>query len=109
MWKSPTANLKLVDELIPKRGVYAVKVDLDNRIYRGVTNIGYNPTFGDNALSVETHLIDFSRDVLGKIIKINFVRRLRDEITFKSIGELSERIAEDVEKAKTILEFCEKN
>jgi len=84
-------------------------VDLDDRIYRGVTNIGYNPTFGDNALSVETHLIDFSGNVPGKIMRINFVQRLRDEITFKSIDELSEQIAEDVEKAKTILGFCEEN
>ena len=58
---------------------------------------------------METHLIDFSGDVLGKIIKINFVQRLRDEITFESIDELSEQIAEDVKKAKTILGFCEEN
>ncbi len=99
----PTANLKLVDELIPKTGVYAVNVILDKRTYQGVTNIGYNPTFEDNALSIETHIIDFSEDILGKTIKINFIERLRDEKRFNSVEELGEQIARDIADAKEIL------
>ncbi|MBW1999150.1 MAG: bifunctional riboflavin kinase/FAD synthetase [Deltaproteobacteria bacterium] len=86
----PTANLRLVDELIPKRGVYAATVLLEDGVYDGVTNIGYNPTFGGkNPLSVETHLLDFSGDLLGKTIRINFVHRLRDERSFESVEELA--------------------
>jgi len=98
----PTANLRLVDELIPKRGVYAVTVIVQDKTYYGVTNIGYNPTFGDNALSIETHLLDFSEDILGEKIKVNFIHRLRDEKTFKDVQELSDHIARDIQTAKAL-------
>jgi len=96
----PTANLNLIDELIPNRGVYAVSVIMDAKTHNGVANIGYNPTFGNNALSVETHLLDFSEDILGKTIKINFLQRLRDEKTFNTINELSDQIAQDIQQAR---------
>ena len=96
----PTANLKVIDELIPIKGVYAVKVVIDDNTYNGVTNIGYNPTFGENALSVETHVLDFSGDLVGKTIKLSFLERLRDEVVFKSVEELSHQIAEDIRLAK---------
>ena len=54
----PTANIKPVDELIPKQGVYAVIITLDDKDYYGVCNIGRNPTFGNNGLSIETHIFD---------------------------------------------------
>jgi riboflavin kinase/FMN adenylyltransferase len=98
----PTANLKVVDELIPRMGVYAVTVNVEDNTYNGVTNIGTNPTFGEHALSVETHLLDFSGDLLGKTIRINFIQRLRNEKTFKSIEELSNQIAEDIRVAKEL-------
>ena len=96
----PTANLELIDELIPKIGVYAVTVVMDDKQFFGVTNIGHNPTFGNEALSVETHLLDYSGDLLGKTIKVNFLQRLRDEKTFNSIQELSDQIALDIQKAR---------
>jgi riboflavin kinase/FMN adenylyltransferase len=96
----PTANLKLIDELIPKRGVYAVTVDVDDETYYGVSNIGYNPTFGDNALSLETHILDFSGDLLEKTISINFIEHLRNEKTFQSVQELSDQIAKDIQRAR---------
>ena len=98
----PTANLQLIDELVPKVGVYAVSVVLDDKAYYGVANIGYNPTFGNNALSVEIHLLDFSGDLLGKTIKVNFLHFLRDEKTFKSIQELSDQIAQDIQQAREL-------
>ena len=98
----PTANLKVIDELIPIKGVYAVKVVIDDNTYDGVTNIGYNPTFGENALSVETHVLDFSADLVGKTIKLSILERLRDEVVFKSVEELSSQIAEDIRLAKKI-------
>jgi len=98
----PTANLKVIDELIPIKGVYAVKVVIDDNTYNGVTNIGYNPTFGENALSVETHVLDFSWDLVGKTIKLSFLERLRDEVVFNSVEELSDQIAEDIRLAKQL-------
>ena len=105
----PTANLDPMDELIPKRGVYAVTVLLDDKTYKGVTNIGYNPTFGDNVLSVETHLLDFSKDVVGKNIRINFIQRLRDEKTFGSVNELIDQIGQDIQRAKEIFKLREED
>jgi len=101
----PTANLKLVDELIPKEGVYAVTVDLKGEIYQGLTNIGYNPTFKDKTLSVETYIFDLSANILKQRIKINFLSRLRDEITFASAKELSQQIGRDIKQAR---EFFQK-
>lgn len=101
----PTANLRLIDELIPKGGVYAVTVMVNDKTYYGVTNIGYNPTFGDDALSVETHLLDFSEDILDKTIKVNFIQRLRDEKTYRNAKELADQIAQDILKAKELFKI----
>jgi len=98
----PTANLKVVDELIPKEGVYVVTVELNGKIYQGLTNIGYNPTFKDKALSVETHIFDLSADIVGEKIKINFLSRLRDQIPFASARELSEQISRDIQEAREL-------
>ncbi|MBN2032644.1 MAG: bifunctional riboflavin kinase/FAD synthetase [Deltaproteobacteria bacterium] len=96
----PTANLSPQDELLPKTGVYAVTVLIDGKPYSGVTNVGYNPTFRDKFLSVETHLLNFSRDILGKKIKLTFLHRLRDEKTFKSVQELIDQISRDIHEAR---------
>ena len=99
----PTANLELIDELTPKPGVYVVRVMIDDKCFSGVTNIGYNPTFGNNAFSVETHLLNFSGDLVGKTIRVCFIQRLRDERTFRSIEELSEQIHQDIRVAEEVL------
>ncbi len=96
----PTANLKLVDELIPKEGVYVVSVDVGGKIYQGLTNIGRNPTFKDKTLSVETHILDLSADILRQRIRVNFLSRLRDEITFANVKELSQQISRDIKQAR---------
>ena len=99
----PTANLALIDELVPKRGVYVVRVLVEDHIYDGLTNIGYNPTFGDGAFSVETHILDFQEDLLGKEIRVTFIERLRDEKTFKSIEDLVSQIERDIAQATKML------
>lgn len=99
----PTANLRLVDELFPKTGVYAVWTEVDNEFYAGVANIGFNPTFGDTALSVEVHLLDFSGDLYDRGIRVHFVQRIRSERKFASLEELRERIAADVDLGRRIL------
>ena len=99
----PTANLNPHGELLPKKGVYAVKMLIDDALYNGVTNVGVNPTFGDTGLTVETHVLGFAGDLLGKAIKVQFIKRLRDEKAFKSLEELSEQIAQDISQAKEVL------
>jgi len=101
----PTANVRVEDELIPKEGVYVVTVEVGGKIYQGLTNIGYNPTFKGKTLSVETHIFDFSADILKQKIRINFLSRFRDEITFASIKDLSQQISRDVRQAR---EFFQK-
>jgi riboflavin kinase/FMN adenylyltransferase len=98
----PTANLNLMDELLPKPGVYAVRVLIDGVTYDGVTNVGYNPTFGDGPLTVETHVLDFSADLLGKRIQVSFIQRLRDEKTFDGVEALSKQISSDIAEARRL-------
>jgi riboflavin kinase/FMN adenylyltransferase len=99
----PTANLKLVDELFPKPGVYAIWVEARGEVHMGVANIGKNPTFGNDALSVEAHILDFSGDLYDTDIRVHFVQRIRDERKFSGIDELKARIAKDVELGRQIL------
>jgi len=101
----PTANLRLTDELIPKEGVYIVLIDIGGKIYQGLTNIGYNPTFKDKTFSVETYIFDLSANILKQKIKVNFLSHLRDEITFASSKKLSQQIDQDVNQAR---EFFQK-
>jgi len=100
----PTANIELIDELVPKLGVYAVHVIVDNQTLNGVTNIGFNPTFGKGPFSVETHLLDFEGDLLGKKIQIKFMERLRDERPFGSVKDLSHQIGQDILKARKVFD-----
>jgi riboflavin kinase/FMN adenylyltransferase len=99
----PTANINLQDELCPKTGIYAVTVEYHNRLYRGVANIGYSPTFDDNEFTVEVHLLDFSENIYGEKIRVNFIERIRDEKKFADISELKDQINRDIKTADTIL------
>ena len=98
----PTANLIPGDELIPKKGVYAVIAVMDSREYFGVCNIGNNPTFGANSLTIETHMLDFKGETVGKDLTVRFMKRLRDEKSFAGIEELSAQIASDIKKAREL-------
>ena len=94
----PTANLRTENELIPQRGVYATRIFVDGASLTGVTNIGFRPTVdaeNDAVLSIETHALDFNRDIYGKRIAVEFWRRIRDERRFFSLDELSARIRKD--------------
>lgn len=99
----PTANIKLSDELCPKTGVYAVTVECMESKYKGVANIGYSPTFEDNIFTVEVHILDFKENIYGRNIRVNFIKRIRDELKFAGIDELSEQIKKDIDKARRIL------
>ncbi len=99
----PTANIKLHDELCPKFGVYAVTVETIHGSFKGVANIGYSPTFGDGMFTIEVHILDFKEDIYDSRIRVNMVKRLRDEIKFSNIAQLSDQIKKDIQKAKEIL------
>ncbi|MBF0467318.1 MAG: bifunctional riboflavin kinase/FAD synthetase [Desulfamplus sp.] len=99
----PTANIKLHDELCPRMGVYAVTVETAKGNFKGVANIGYSPTFDDHLFTIEVHILDFSADIYGTRIRVNMIKRLRDEKKFASIEELSNQIRSDIETARTIL------
>lgn len=99
----PTANLRLTDELFPKTGVYAVWAEYAGQVFPAVANIGFNPTFGNDVLSVEAHILDFDQDLYDQEVRIHFVQRLRSEQKFPDIHALTTRIHEDVRLAKRIL------
>ncbi|MEA2108526.1 MAG: bifunctional riboflavin kinase/FAD synthetase [Pseudomonadota bacterium] len=98
----PTANIRSEAELYPREGVYAVWVEYGERRWQGVVSIGYNPTFGDTGLTVEVHILSFSRDLYGETIKIIFLERLRDTIAFTEVAGLQAQIAKDIRAAKRI-------
>jgi riboflavin kinase/FMN adenylyltransferase len=100
----PTANLKLKNDLFPKQGVYATNIELDGKAYKGMTNIGTNPTFKDGVLSIETYIFDFNRDCYGEELKVFFVERLRDEKAFRSPEELIAQLKDDERRSREILD-----
>lgn len=99
----PTANIRTEKELIPKKGVYAVKVRVDEIVYDGACNIGCNPTFGDDGISIEVFVFDFDGDLYDKEIRLFFVDRLRDEKKFADVQELVKAIENDVRRCREIL------
>jgi riboflavin kinase/FMN adenylyltransferase len=99
----PTANLKLEDELCPRTGIYAVTVEIEGRLLQGVANIGYSPTFEDMQFTVEVHILDFDETVYGRRLRVNFIKRIRDEIKFSSLAALKAQIAADTQAARKLL------
>ena len=100
----PTANIALQDELCPKTGIYAVTVDWEGTLYQGVANIGYSPTFDDHVFTVEVHILDFHEDLYGQKIRVNFLKRIRDEIKFNGIEALSDQIRDDIAVARCLFD-----
>jgi len=99
----PTANLVSEKEILPRPGVYAVKVKYAERLFDGVMNIGFNPTFGLERISLEVHILDFRQDLYGQKLRVYFIERLRDELIFQSVSALAEQIAQDVSQARRVL------
>ena len=101
----PTANLAVVNELVPPNGVYATTVQLDSVIHPSITNIGVRPTFGDTVRPVvETHVLGFEGDLYGAPVRLGFVQRLRDERAFESVEQLRAQIDADRQRARSLLE-----
>jgi len=96
----PTVNLAVADEQMPPDGVWSVRVRVDGAEFAGVANLGRQPTVDGNERKLEAHLLDFTGDLYGRWIEVEFGRFLREEKKFASIGELAAQIAADVEAAR---------
>ncbi|MPW25829.1 bifunctional riboflavin kinase/FAD synthetase [Alkalibaculum sp. M08DMB] len=93
----PTANIGVGSEHItPEPGVYLTSVIYKNKVYDGLTNVGYNPTFKNHAFSIETYIYDFSKDIYGEELEIIFVERIRKEKKFANVNELIHQIEDDI-------------
>lgn len=102
----PTANIRSTDELLPARGVYAIRVAWHGRFFDGVLNLGVNPTFGKREVTIEPHIFDFHADLYGETIEVYFIKRLRDEMRFSSADALVKQIELDVAAARALLAAC---
>lgn len=93
-----TANIDVKKDItLPRKGVYYTSTIVSGSFYRSISNIGFNPTFNGESLSVETHLIGFCDNIYGEEIEIFFHKRIRDELKFKSMEELVKQIKKDIE------------
>jgi len=99
----PTANLSTQQELIPAKGVYAAIVKTPLGVHKAAVNVGCNPTFNNDGVSIEAHLLKFSQDIYGSDMEIFFIRRIRDEMRFDSIDRLKAQMEIDIEKIRGIL------
>jgi riboflavin kinase / FMN adenylyltransferase len=104
----PTANLDIWPEMVvPAHGVYATWAVREGKRYRCATSVGVRPTFSDGrtpALTVEAHLLDFDGDLYDATLKVEFVRRLREERRFPDSDSLSRQMTEDIKQARRILQ-----
>lgn len=97
----PTANLEFDSKIIiPDKGVYYTNVEYNNKTYKGITSVGYNPTVNGQQLTIETYILDFDDTIYGQELKVYFIERIREEIKFNSLDELVEQIKKDENFAK---------
>lgn len=92
----PTANLAVLDQLIPSEGVYAGQSTIEGQTYPAAISIGTNPTFGDDQQQVEAHLIGFSGDLYDRVIEVEITGRLREQCRFDGVESLKRQIDRDL-------------
>jgi len=105
--KFPTANLATDAEILPRHGVYLTRFEIKGGTFCGLTNVGVNPTFGKNRVSVETFLLDFDGNIYDESARLFFLERVRDEIRFPDAATLVARIEEDLEVARVFFRLPE--
>ena len=96
----PTCNLKLDDYIIPRLGVYAVKINGLKFSKKGIANIGFRPTFNGKNLLLETNIFGINKNLYNKEIGVSFIRFIRREKKFKDLEHLKKQIKIDIKKAK---------
>lgn len=97
----PTVN-QIIDEgmITPSNGVYVTDCIFDGESHPSITNVGVKPTIGDYKKNVETHIFDFSGDLYGKYITVEFIKKMRDEVKFADVEELRRQIDSDCRRAR---------
>lgn len=101
----PTANLEAAEGMaVPGNGIYATWAHVGEGRYMAATSIGVRPTFKDGDHTIEAYLMDFDADLYGREIRLEFIDRLRDELSFDSVEELQEQIEKDVYRTRAVLE-----
>lgn len=98
----PTANLANVDTLLPAEGIYAGRAIVDGKSWPAAISLGPNPTFGEGALKVEIHLVDFRGDLYDRDLEVDFLARLRDIQRFDSIAKLVAQMDRDIDRTRAI-------
>ena len=96
----PTCNLQLNDYIVPRNGVYAVKVKGSNFNKKGIANVGFRPTFNGKKLLLETNIFGIDKNLYNKEIDISFKKFIRREKKFKNLEHLKKQIKIDIKKAK---------
>ena len=98
----PTCNIDIKDYIIPKLGVYKVRVKIDNldKIYNGVANLGFRPTFNQKKILLEVNIFNFSKNLYYKKLKVEFIKFIRGEKKFKNIDQLKKQIVIDIKNCK---------
>lgn len=99
----PTANMTIDEKaVLPKEGVYYTNVEVNGKLYRGITSIGNNPTISEgNPVTVETYILDFDEDIYGENIKVYYLEWMREMIKYESMEELKEQLRRDNNYAAT--------
>ena len=100
----PTANINLNNYVIPKNGVYATYIYINNKKYLGFANIGYHPTINELEKPIlEVHVFDYEGDLYDQYIKVSLVKYIREEMKFENIDSLYTQLKKDYILAKEIL------
>ncbi|MGQ8365101.1 bifunctional riboflavin kinase/FAD synthetase [Glaciecola sp. 1036] len=100
----PTANIVIKKQKAPVSGVFAVTARIDGNRYQGVANLGVRPTLLGQRLQLETHIFDFSGDLYGKHMTVEFWGKLRDEMKFDSFEQLKTQIELDAKQARDLFQ-----
>ena len=101
----PTANLELSNssKLLPAMGVFAVRIELNGKSYKGMCNIGLRPTVEGSSNRIEVHIFDFNQDIYGQSLRIDFLHRMRSEQKFGNLNELKNQLLIDSKEARNLL------
>jgi riboflavin kinase / FMN adenylyltransferase len=106
----PTANIEPeLGTFVPERGVYAVRINVQGKVYDGVCNVGFKPTFNNpdvKKLVIEVHILEFEKSIYGEMVSVEWYRRIRDEQKFSGIEELTAQIEQD---KQTAIHFFQQN
>jgi len=96
----PTCNINLKEYVIPRLGVYSVKIKIGKKLKKGIANIGYRPTFSGKSILLEVNIFGINSNLYKRMIIVNFIKFIRKEKKFKNINELRSQIGKDIKKAK---------